>query len=888
MTVARPAAPIAPVQPAADAADLAGYHVTVVPHTHWDREWYQPFEVFRIRLTRAVERICDVLEADPRFRSFTLDGQAVILEDVLELRPDLEPRIRRLLAEGRLVTGPSSILPDEFLAGQEALVRNLLLGRAVCERYGAPPMAVGYLPDTFGHVAQLPQILRGFGLDTFVFWRGLGDEADRVGMAFTWEAPDGSQVLAIRQLGSYGNANQLGRWDEGGIDLVDRPDRYPEAAARRLPRFVRTYAAELARTPARELLLCNGSDHEEIHERLPDLLEHVRGAYPDTGIEIGSYEQYVARLRPKLEGIELPVIPGELVGGRDAPVLRGINSARVTLKQQAEATERALLVAETMAALAILHPGGAAAPAPLAELRLAWREHVRNLPHDSISGCSVDGVHRDMVQRFVSARRIAERIAFEGASALAGTVAGWSPDRPPTQSLSVVNPLATRRTVVVEIPVPPELAKSPLAAASGAGVVPVQHARRASPDAPASVLVALELDGFGARDIRLAARAAKAADDRDAGVRAPAADTITNGILTVRASGDGSVEVTDERTGRTYAGLHRFEDVADRGDEYNFCHLDGDLPVGVTHPGRVRVAAGGPVVAELEVDLDLALPRRLSDDRRRRVGRVDLPVRTRIRLFAGADRVEFTTTLDNRARDHRLRVRFAAAGATDRTPVRAEGHFGVVRRPARPVWRGSGWTEPPALTAHTAGTVAAGDVAILGRGLPEYEAVPTGDGLDLALTLLRCVGWLSRDDLATRPGHAGPGVPTPEAQMPGQATFEYALRVGVAAESDTALLRASADYRTPVVLGPAGAEGGPALRVEGEVVVSALKLAEDGRGAILRAFDPGPDPATVQVTGPVRVSTVRLDETDLDEDPAAPVGAGAIRSLRLLPDEPEA
>src|SRR5215210_5757294 len=158
---------------------IAGYHFTIVPHTHWDREWYLPFEVFRLRLARVVETICDVLETDSRFRTFTLDGQAIILEDVVELRPDLEPRLRALLAAGRLSTGPAYVLPDEFLAGAE-------------------PLVVGYMPDTFGHVAQLPQILRGFGLDSFIFWRGLGDEANRLGLAFTWEASDGTAVTAVR------------------------------------------------------------------------------------------------------------------------------------------------------------------------------------------------------------------------------------------------------------------------------------------------------------------------------------------------------------------------------------------------------------------------------------------------------------------------------------------------------------------------------------------------------------------------------------------------------------------------------------------------------------------------------------------------------------------
>ena len=860
----------ATVDPAAVEA-LAGHHVTIVPHTHWDREWYQPFEVFRMRLARAVERICDVLERDPRFRSFTLDGQSVILEDVVELRPDLEPRIRRLLAEGRLVTGPGYVLPDEFLAGQEALVRNLLIGRAVCERFGARPMAVGYMPDTFGHVAQLPQLLRGFGLDSFVFWRGLGDEADRVGMAFTWEAPDGSQVLAVRQLGSYGNANQMGRWVEGGIDLVEQPDRYPEGAAGRLTRFTRTYAAELARTPTRELFLCNGGDHEEIHAALPDLLEHVRSIYRDTGVEIGSYEEYLARLRPTLEDVALPVVTGELVGGHDAPVLRGINSVRVGLKQLAERTERALLTAETLASLAVLR--GVMAP-PLAELRFAWREHVRNLPHDSISGCSVDETHQDMVQRFVSAQRIAGRITEEAAAALAGARLDWEPYRTPRTAVSVLNALAAPRRALVEVAVPHALAKVPLAAETSQGTVPVQTVRSG-----ATALVALDVPGFGARDVRLVARSAAP----QTAVVAPSPDTISNGILTVTAAGNGEVTIVDERTGRTYPGLHRFEDVADRGDEYNFCHVEGDAPIGVERPGTVRVLSRGPVVAELEVALTLTLPRRLSADRSHRVGRAEVPVRTRLRLVDGIDRLECTTTIDNSASDHRLRVRFDAAGATDRTRIRAEGHFGVVRRTARPVWRGSGWTEPPALTAHTAGMVAAGDLAILGRGLPEYEAIPTRDGLQLALTLLRCVGWLSRNDLATRPGHAGPGVPTPGAQAHGRTTFEYAIRVGVADESDGALLRASADFRTPLVIGPVGAEGNASLTVEGPTVATALKLAENGRGAILRAHNPEPEPAELTVSGAVSVTTVRVDETDLADDPTRPLRPAEIRSLRLVP-----
>src|SRR5437588_6272566 len=146
----------------------------VVAHPHWDREWYRPFEHFRLWLGHVVDGVLDTLERDDSFGSFTLDGQAIVLEDYLDVRPENESRLRALLGSGRIEIGPSYVLPDELLVGAEPLVRNLLLGRRVCERYGVEPTPVGYLPDSFGHPLQLPQILAGFGLGSCIFSRGMG------------------------------------------------------------------------------------------------------------------------------------------------------------------------------------------------------------------------------------------------------------------------------------------------------------------------------------------------------------------------------------------------------------------------------------------------------------------------------------------------------------------------------------------------------------------------------------------------------------------------------------------------------------------------------------------------------------------------------------------
>src|SRR2546429_8006468 len=147
---------ISRLRPVPTASD---FRYLVVPHTHWDREWYLPFEQFRLHLGTVGDGVLDVLERDGSFRSCTLDGQAIVLEDYLDVRPEHDARLRALLAEGRLEVGPWYVLPDELLVGAESLVRNLLLGRRVCRRYGAEPSQAGYEPDSFGHTSQLPQLL---------------------------------------------------------------------------------------------------------------------------------------------------------------------------------------------------------------------------------------------------------------------------------------------------------------------------------------------------------------------------------------------------------------------------------------------------------------------------------------------------------------------------------------------------------------------------------------------------------------------------------------------------------------------------------------------------------------------------------------------------------
>jgi alpha-mannosidase len=675
----------------------------VVPHTHWDREWYLPFEVFRLRLGVVADGVLDVLERDPEFVSFTLDGQAIVLEDYAELRPENESRLRALLAEGRLEAGPWYVLPDEILVGGESLVRNLLLGRRVCRRFGTEPTTAGYEPDSFGHPAQLPQILAGFGLHTFLFSRGMGDQLDEVGVVFRWRAAN-AEVVACQFLPHYDNFARL---------------TTAEDAAERVKGIVERFGAMLERARCGTVVLANGSDHLPIQPLLPALCAELGPSF-----RIGRFSE----LTPSPEG--LPAYEGELVGSRLQNVLRGVNSSRVYLKQADERAERRLLAAETVAALRTLRTGDAF---PHANVRLAWRDLLRNHPHDSICGCSCDEVHRDMLVRYEQLERTIDFVEQEALG-----VGG-----------ALVNPLPYRRARLMESQV-------------------------------------VELEGFAGRR----------ADPLPFDPEPVELDLV-------------------------------FEDEPDVGDLYTFCP-----------GGDVRQAE--LVGSQTQPDGTLLLEHELPGIR----------ISTVARHVPG--RIELRTTVENEADDHRLRVFVPVQDAGDW--VRAEGQFAVIRRPVRPEPPRAEWVEPPVPTAHMLGAVALGPLALLTKGIPEYEAGPDG----LRLTLLRCVGTISQPTgLPTRPTAAGPGIPTPDGQCRGRHVFEYALRLDADRLSDAALVRAGQDYRTDFLTGDPFQ---PPLTLEGDVVFSCLKGAEDGDGLVLRLFNPNPRPERVGIDGPAHVERIRLDE----------------------------
>jgi alpha-mannosidase len=873
--------------------------VHVVAHTHWDREWYRPAAVFGLRLVRLVDDLLDFLPRRPDFPTFLLDGQAIVLDDYLQARPEREGRLRALFGEGRLEAGPWYVLADELLVSAESLVRNLMSGSRTVARLGGAPMAVGYSPDAFGHPAAFPAILSGFGLEVAVLWRGFGGEPGQEGDLYRWRSPDGSEVLMVHlPRPGYENGKNIPREREALAEWWGR---------------LRAELEPRARSP--HWLVLAGADHHAAQHDLPEAIAELSAIAPDVRFTISTLEGYaravarwVREQRP-----DLRLVAGELRGGhRHAWALQGTHGSRLYLKQENAACQRLLeRYPEPLVALAAARGGGDRR----AELEVAWRSLLENHPHDSICGTSADPVHREMVTRFARCRAQGEEIvahALEdvvGHDRAAARVAGREAWRP---ALLVFNPSPAPRSGVIEAEVAlfesdvsvgqqragtaPALRPGPfrltaggrdvrfqvLGARDGHDLVesplhyPVSSAvewRRiaiAVQDLPPLGVAALEViegqprraDRPGSHGAGAEARGSAAAVPRETDVLVEA-NLLRNERLQVRVEEAGTLELTDLASGEVYRGLGELWDNGDVGDSYTYSAPRPDRVVREPDAVAARVIHAGPLRGELEIV--------------RRYRSIALHATMRVTLDAGATQLGLEIEGENRRTDHRLRIAFPL-GVRPRREV-ADGHFGPVERSPGPAPRLPAGFEQPAPTAPMQRYVSAGSgsrgLTVLADGLPEYELKPDGT---LLVTLLRAFGQLSREDMPERPGHAGWPTPTPDAQC--LSPFRARLAVLAHAERDlddpTVIERAAEAFHAPPLAAmrrslltiPQPVRG-PEL-VGAGLVFSAMKPAERGRGIVLRCYDATAHTVAGQWRIPWPVRSAELAR--LDETPIAPLG----------------
>lgn len=863
--------------------------VSIVPHTHWDREWYLPFQTFRLRLVDLLDALIPVLESDAAYAHFLLDGQTAVIDDYLELRPAMEERIAALGASGRVAVGPWMVLMDEFMVSGETIVRDLQLGLRRARELGGP-MPVGYLPDMFGHVAQMPQLLALAGLEHAAVWRGVPRAIDK--NAFRWVAPDGSSVRA-----EY-------LWGEGYSSGRDLP-RDPDELVKRVDAVARELGA--SRLPGADLLLMNGTDHQLPQPWIGDAVDAANRRQSDYHLTVRSLAEHL-EAQPT-DG--LCEWHGEMRSGARANVLMGVASNHVDVHQACARAERALeQQAEPLAALYL------ADRYPTAPLDLAWRQLVLNAAHDSSCACSVDEVVDEVLVRYRSAEQIALGVTERAVSALVRTRGA------PEGSLVVVNPTATARSGVIETLSPPgpvhlvdadghryptqvigEIGGEAYATEAtgeetwaiigrlthdsydGAPVTRVHveatepdalrvELHLAAPDDPRAdlgplrdQLVAraeangrLDLHVFKVNAARIAAftgpvpafgwRSFRLEPGARTGTAVATRGALANEHLRAAVDVDDGTLTIETTDGVRVRGADRLVEGGDGGDTYNYSPPADDLIVDRPTAVRVTTLEAGGVRASILVERDYEWPEHAVGDERRCTARSaatrPVTVRNTYEVRVGEPFVRVHVEFDNPSRDHRVRAHFPLPAPVHGSD--AECAFAVVHRGLDAE---GGPNEYGLATYVSRRFVDCSDgsrgLLVLHDGLLEYEVV--GDGTELALTLLRSTGYLSRTEPSLRPNAAGPPFTTPGAQLVGRRVADYALYPHRGTWRDLDAHGVADGFHTPLLVerGRGGGDrgAGSPLLVTG-ARVSAVRRDDDGR-LVVRVFNASPAESDLHV-----------------------------------------
>jgi mannosylglycerate hydrolase len=910
-------------------SDVNGYTVFVIPHTHWDREWYATFQQFRIRLVHVMDALLDLLERDSSFTHFNLDAQTVVLQDYLEIRPEKRTTLERFVRERRLGVGPWYVLPDEFLVSGESLVRNLLLGHRLAGEFGYV-QKVGYIPDTFGHISQLPQILQGFGIPFAMHFRGL-DEGD-LKSELWWQSPDGTRVLLRHLPTDLGYANASALADE------------TQAAASDLQAIARY---EAKRAASSVLLALNGVDHLPAREDIPVIIAAANGhAKSKYVFRQASLEEYFDALVIALGDRPLQTVTGELrevnrTPGRDNRLLPHILSARIYNKIQNERTQTLLEHwAEPWSALLWLQ----GEEYPNAFLWKSWEWLLQNHPHDSIGGCSIDAVHSQMETRFAWASEIAEEITHERFELLARRIdlSGLQEDEaalivfnalpwPLNEAISVDidlwdqfldqiamqrwTPLTLESEITSETSAPEIYRRRirhqwwddrpilPSPKFRGLRIRPLDGVEPLSVEIESitrSHILRPLVSGLASERSATRVRASFVASLPPFGYQVYAvtptvdpnkpitiahpSNVMENEYLYVEITANGTFMVQDKVSGEVYSDLGYFEDGGDCGDGYNYSPpMEDRVENTLGLHTQISHLNDGPAIQRYRIDYNWSLPESLdSSGRRRSEARTLCQLNLIASLRQASPTLDLQVTFDNRARDHRLRMIFPSD--VDTNVSHASAQFDVVRHPVHvtPVPE-EAWVEDAPRTFPQQDWIDLSDeergLCLINRGLPEYEVLAS-ERREVAITLLRAVGHLGAGtDLLSAAVGAGPHIATPEAQLQRRLTFSLAVLPHSGTWQSAEVWRQAMKHNNPpqaittgmvknqISLGHgAQAASESFLSVEGRnVILSAVKRAEQSESLILRLYNPSDTLSQATILLPF-VAT-KVDLVGLDEQP---------------------
>lgn len=843
--------------------------VHVVPHSHWDREWYFTTSRSKVYLMKDLKDVLDTLESNPDFKYFMVDAQGSLLDDYIKWMPQDKDRITKLVKEKKLVIGPWYTQTDQLVISGESIVRNMYYGMKRCETFGGY-MNVGYVPDSFGQSGNMPQIYKEFGIEDTLFWRGVSD--DMVNHTdYNWRGDDGSVVFTTQiPFGYYIGGN-----------IPEDPKQSEE--------FWQKECFEKAggRSATKHIYFPNGFDQAPIRTNLPEIIKERNEKDPENEYVISCIEDYIKDV--KSENPELEEVSGELVIAKHMRIHKSIFSSRSDLKVMN--TQIQNYVTNVMEPLLTLsyNLGNDYPHEAVGEI---WKLLFENAAHDSIGSCISDTANEDVYVRYKQARDIAVNLVELHSRLIATSVKNDA-----EMTFTLINTLPQKRndTVVVKTYIPGGnfaildekgnkvdytviesrdltdyvLSQTIKLDPSRKFYVPSQVLEATiaikTSDVPAFGYVQYTLDTKG--------NSAKNLEKKN---------TLENEFYAINVEEDGSLTITDKENNVTYKNQGVLVENGDDGDSFNYSPPRKDLEVFSNKSECSVEVSGSDIYDQAVIKFNMVVPKDLEERAEGKVS-VNLPITMTVALRKDSKVIDFNVHVDNKGLSHRLCVLFDSQIVSSFNY--ADEQFGSIKRPnyyekemklymasaenktekktgvqELANWANdqSTWQEPPISIEPTQSYVSLTDgkqgIAVIPQGVREYEVL---DDHMIRLTLFRTYGFMGKENLIYRPGRASGEriIETPAAQLLKEMDFAFGFTTYASDINEANVDTLAKAYNTNIevytyaeflngrlIFSQREIEGTKESRyslfeTENKLVVSAIKKAEDNDGYIIRLFN---------------------------------------------------
>lgn len=715
-------------------------NVYIYVHTHWDREWYRSFQQYRLKLVEVIDKVLAQLDSKD-LKYFTLDGQAIIIEDYLEVRPENKERLINYIKTGKIFVGPWYVLPDEFLVSGESLIQNLYMGHKLSTAHGGVSK-IGYLPDTFGHSIDIPMILSKFGIDNAVLWRGINLPESE----FIWYSLNRSHVKALNLVeGYYSDIFQDNKLDE-------------KQKSKLISELLNKIKAS---TTSDSLLLPVGGDHLPAPDKLKEQIKDLNKYLPEYNFIESNLKGFLNHINTDDLNIH---VQQEFRDPSKAHILPGVYSSRLYLKQfNSMITNKIVNIIEPLTTyINMLHLDEFDLPCS----EYLWKQLLLNHPHDSICGCSIDEVHEENESRFKQLDQACDELINRSKFALIKSL--------PQNQVGVFNASSRPFSGVVELITYKDLPDN----------VNIQKVDEfedryftfyadIKEHFPATVIKKqtknlLWVDNANPYCLKILDKS-----DIINSVRVKDGN-LTNNLIEIVVNSD-SVTVRDLQFNTEYTGLNQIIDCLDRGDSYNFSPVTNieDIKAFIID---YKIIEEGPLRGKISINYEISLYEELNTDRNNHNNKkIKHNITCELIIKANSKMVEFNLNWENKSKDHLMRVIFPTQNDIYNTLV--ENHFSTIERPFDPYYNIADHipvqkgVELKTNTAPMQRFVQANNVALFVDGLPEYSIFQNC----LYLTILRSTGYLSRADVLTRGTEAGPSLKTEACQCIRSCKARYAF-----------------------------------------------------------------------------------------------------------------